>query len=287
MVMEREIEYKVKKTSRIKVNQLTDSIDNYYLISYIAMDGSYTFNEKKQFIRMSLSSSEKYILDYINQKFFPDVKIIDRSNRDINITNNIGKTYNYKNRSHWEMHFPIAFTEQLKRFGIVCHKPNRVIAAIPKKFWSVIALGLIDSDGSIVVRHRKDGRTPRLNIHIVSSAEKILVHLQRELENTLNISSSLYKRYETCVELRINNTTSAIKFCKWIYSNLPSIYNYKKKRIFDDYMSCVSSGELLEGRKDNQQPSICKDEGSETTCLQEVAFQKCEKAPDTLKKVKI
>ena len=216
-----------------------------YLIGRIAGDGSYTFNEKKQFIRMGFTSKDYNIMKYLKELYCPNTQIIDRSNREININNGY-KTYNYKNLESYELHFPIRLTEQFSKHGIVCKKQDRVIACIPDNLFSCAMLGFFDSDGSIAVRHRKDCRTPRLNMILTSSAEKILKHTQRHLENKLNISCSIYKE-KNFSRLKIENTKKCIEFFDWLYSELPDFFCYKKKNIFDQYMSCVRLGEFREG----------------------------------------
>lgn len=244
------IEYTVRGKEYIvypidKIQNATDA----YVIGYLAADGAYSkIGKQKNFDRMSITSSQKFVIDGIIENYIPNNEAMDRSNRKISITNTLGKTYNYENRPCWEMHFPIRFTESLRKYGIVCNKPERVMAGIPKQFRSAYILGFMDGDGSIVVRHRKDCRTPRLSIHIITGAQKIALQLQNELANEYGIISSIYHRQgnKNYCELRINNTQHAIKFCEIIYSNLPDFYNFKKKQIFDSYMSCVGSGELRE-----------------------------------------
>lgn len=216
-----------------------------YLIGRIAGDGSYSFNEQKKFIRMGLTSKDFSIMNSIKNLYCPNTNILDRNNREITINNGY-KDYHYKNLESYELNFPIRLTEQFQKHGIVAPKKDRVIAGIPDNLFSCALLGFLDSDGSIQVRHRKDCRTPRLNLVLTSSAEKILKHIQRHLENKLNISCSIHQE-KNFSRLKIDNTKKAIEFCDWIYSILPDFYCYKKKNIFDQYMSCVRLGEFREG----------------------------------------
>lgn len=247
--MERsQIEYIVRGKQYI-VNPIDEikSATDAYIIGYLAMDGSYHYSKKTHFARMGLSSSEKYIINGVIDEYMPSMIASDRSDREISITNSCGKTYHYNNREHWEIGFPIRFTESLGKFGIAKPKNERTLVGIPKKYMSAYILGVIDADGYISVVNRKDCRTPRLNIIITSSAFKILQLIQREIDANLGISTTLLARKNAnCSNLSIWNTKSAIKFCQWIYSDLPKFYNHKKHNIFKSYMSCVCSGELLE-----------------------------------------
>lgn len=246
--MERQsVEYTVRGI-KYKVNLLNEIQDetDAYVIGYLAADGSFSYGGKKNFMKMGISSKNRYILEGIRTKYIP-LNSIRKRVRNISITNAQGKKYKYQNNVNYELDFPIRFSESLVKYGIAKPKTQRVIAGVPKKYWSACILGFLDADGSIQVRHRKDRRTSRLNIHIVTSARTITRHIQRECENVLKIGSSIYERKNAdCVDFKIETTKSAIKFCKWIYNSLPDFYNYQKKKIFDSYMSCVSSGELLE-----------------------------------------
>lgn len=225
-----------------KIESATDA----YIVGMLAADGSFSVNPRG-YVRCTLSSSEKFVINGIINEYMPLTPAMDRSNRDIDITNSQGKTYHYHNREHYEVNISAPLINSLRKFGIICPKPERVISGIPQRYMSAYILGFFDGDGSVVVRHRKDCRTPRLSIHFVTGATRIAEQIQNELANRLNIASSIYQRNENCVDLRINHTERSVQFCQWIYSDLPKFYSFKKKNIFDSYYeSCVRSGELRE-----------------------------------------
>lgn len=259
------VEYQDK--GQIKSCFVLDSVNTHtdaYVIGLLASDGGY-YLAKNKYHRICFYTSEEWSVKAMNE-YFVGGKYRTRV-RNINITNSQGKEYKYDNSISYEYDLPTKSTESLLKFGIGSKKSDRVLAGIKKDLFKSAVLGFLDGDGSIVVRNRKDCRTPRLNIHIVSGAKKILIHIQRHLENELNISSSIYDRNKNCSELRINNTISAIKFCNWIYSDLPDFYSNRKKKIFDNYLkSCVSSDELLESLNEGQSAAKPSEmEGSETT----------------------
>jgi len=236
------VEYQVRgqKKKCYVLDKISSSTDA-YIIGLLCADSGFILS-KNRYPRLTFYTSELWAAKNISLFFGGSYK---ERTRNIDITNAQGRKYSYKNNISYDVEIPSKSTQSLSKFGIVTKKRDRVLAGIPKDFFKSAILGFLDGDGSIVVRKRKDCRTPRLNIHFVTSCEKLTVHIQRHLEAVLNISSSIYKRSDSCIELRINNTTSSIKFCEWIYSDLPDFYNKKKKNIFDEYKSCVSSDELL------------------------------------------
>lgn len=241
-------------------DKITNPTDAYFL-GFIGADGGYTAGIKKpsgkSYPRMSVSSITKNIVEGIQQRYCPDVALCKRGLR------NSGKFI--ARTPAVELHFPRVLGELFKRYGIFSHKPERRLVGIPKAYLSAYVLGLLDADGCFVVRRRKDCRTPRLNIHIVSSAHLLLQDVQRVLECELGIASSVYSRNTNCHELRISNTQSAIRFGHWVYSNLPEFYYLKKHQIFNQYISevmptsCPYPDELLETQTlqvvGNQQPN--------------------------------
>lgn len=243
------VEYQDKgQTKMCATLHSIESATSAYVIGLLCADGGYGLMKKK-YDRMTFYSSQEWAVKAMN-KFFIGGAYRMRI-RDTEVTNSLGVTYQYPENISYEYSLPSKSTASLKKFGIVCLKPKRVLAGVKREHFKSAILGFFDGDGSIVVRHRRDCRTPRLNIHIVTGAEEVAKHIQRHLETELGIASSIYARNEKCVELRINNTESAIKFCQWIYSDLPEFYDKKKKSVFDRYMgvepnSCVRSDELLE-----------------------------------------
>lgn len=241
------------------------SVTDAYVIGRIAADGSYTYNPDRHFTRMGISAKDVYFLQRFSEEYMPNTKYIPRDDRHITI-NNGRKDYHYVTEGHGELHFPVRFTDQLRKHGIVALKPERILAGIPDDLFSAAILGFLDGDGSIIIRRRKDCRSPRLHIDIGTSAVRILDHIQKHLERRLGIASSVYVRSSSkSSNLRIETTEKAIEFCQWIYSRIPDFYCAKKKSIFDYYMSCVRSGEFGKGQKDNSEPSRTSAEGVETT----------------------
>lgn len=224
-------EYTVRgKTYRYYAFDKIENADDAYFIGFMSADGSYLHNKKgdTNYPRMGLTSTSRYVVYKFHERYCPDAVVSERglrSSEKIKANNPIT-----------EITFPRKLSSTFKKFGILDYKPKRKLRGIPKHLMSACVLGITDADGCFVIRHRKDCRTPRLNVHIVSGAINVLEQIQRFIDEELGISSSLYQRKASdCFELRINNSNNAVKFGNWIYSNLPSVYDFKKKRIFDDY----------------------------------------------------
>jgi len=232
------IEYKDKGI--IKQCTVFDKISDKteaYIVGIMWADAGFGLSKSK-YPRMTMNSSNEWLVKAFND-FFIAGKFRKRT-RDISITNSQGNEYRYENSVSYEYCLPSRSTLGLISTGIVALKPDRDIINLSDEFIFQVILGFFDGDGSIVVLRRKDCRTPRLNIHIVSGAFNALNFIQKEL-NVFGISSSIYSRSEKCKELRINNTEHAIKFCEMIYKDLPDFYDKKKKKVFNEYMiECLS-----------------------------------------------
>lgn len=237
---------------RYKTFDKITSKEEAYFIGFMMMDGSFLNFKKgnKRYPRMGITTTFHYFVEYYQQMYCPDTTITTREARSSKKVNAINPTK--------EIEFPRKMNRIFERFGLLDYKPNRKVVGIPKRFVHCFVLGVMDADGCFVVRHRKDCRTPRLSVHVVSSCINCLEWIQRYAEEELGFASSVYQRKNSaCYELRINNTKSAIKFGQFIYSDLPEVYYHKRKRIYDKYiMSCANSGELLEALRGNQQPSL-------------------------------
>lgn len=231
-------EYNVRgKIYKFKNFDKIENVNDAYFIGYMSADGGFLKGQKSNselcYPSMSLTSIDHYIVEAFQNRYCPDTKIQYRQPRS-------SKKVKANNPTA-ELDFPKGMKETFNKFGIFDYKPNRTMVGIPRDYYSTYVLGIIDADGCFVVRERRDCRTPRLNVHIVSSAIKILENVQRILQLELNISSSIYQRKSSdCFELRINDTENSIKFGKWIYSRCPLNYNFKKKKIFENYINSIN-----------------------------------------------
>lgn len=264
--MERVIEYKYhSKDFKCVTFDCIDSEDKAYFIGFMSADGG--FERGGSYPRMSLSSTSIFIVEAFTKKYQPNHSINYRDPRPPQLRKD--GTIIVGNKRFAVIAFSSKMNETFKRFGIFSYKKDRECVGIPNSFFWSFVHGIMDADGCFVIRNRKDCRTPRLNVHIVSSSIKVLEEIQRRLSNYFSITSSIYQRKcSECFELRINNTEHSKKFGKLMYEKLPTNYIFKKKKIFDSF--CANSGELLEAYVDkdmviSSQADSGLSEGSETT----------------------
>lgn len=251
-----------------RIGSYTDA----YFIGYMSAGGSYQLGKKANgtcYPRMGLTSTDEYIVKMFRDLYCPTVSYKNRGKRSSQKVKS--------NRDSFEIWFPRPMSTGFNKFGIFSYKQDRHMVGISKEFQWAYILGVVDAGGCFVVHNRRDCRTPRLKAYISSSAYYVLIEIQRRLEEAAIISSVYKRKGEDCYELRINSTEHSIKFGLLLYSSLPSVYNYKKKSIFDSYLqnysskSCTNSDELLESLPHDvdalisSQAYCTQHEGSETT----------------------
>lgn len=243
---------------------ILDKIDNpldAYLMGYLYGDGGFIKNRGFSFIMVS--SIDLNIITKFRDRYCPNNKIY-----------NVGKKSSKKVKSIndvYELRFPPKFSKQLDKFGLFCYKKDRKIKGITPRFFINILHGLIDSDGFWTVSTRKDCRQDRLRCFITHRSEHFLRDVQRLLENVLEVSSSIYPHVSNnCYRLSIQNTEKCRKIAQSIlFQGYEG--NATKSRIIYTHLNkyeyaLPKSDELLENPvKDNQQPSLIDEEGSETT----------------------
>jgi hypothetical protein len=233
------------------------SAEDAYFIGYMACDGGFISADGYPF--MSVSSTEKYIIEYFSKYTSHAVvrNIGQKSSDKVKAINDV-----------FELRFPSKMAETFKNFGIWCKKPERRLIGIPNTYFLSFFWGVLDSDGFISVTHRKDCRTPRLRFFITHGSEKFLVDLQNKLFELFNVNTTLRQHGPNVWRLQAQNTTQNITFLsKMLCENLP-VFNIKKwtKLIeyFDNYVP-QASDELLEPKGISSQAVDTSTEGSETT----------------------
>lgn len=234
--MESFCEYTTHKGKKVIYRDLTkiESADDAYFVGHLAFDGS--FESRNRVI--SIDTTSIFLLGFWKEHYCPTSEIYlrgPRSSEKVNAKLPCGR-----------LSLPRPMSSDLGKFGLLEYKPGRTLVGIPREFMAPYTLGAVDAEGYFSIRHRKDCRTPRLAFGMSSSAVKLLISIQAELER-INISSRL-SGDDSFSSLRIETVTTCIKFVEWLYSRLPTVYNIKKKDIVDSYLYkyCRRSGELLE-----------------------------------------
>lgn len=253
--MESFCEYTVRGEVKYYLNFSKLDVNSSYLIGYLACDGAF-INHK--YPRMSVNSTEKYIIEEFKQRYCPNSTIYfigKKSSTLVRATNDV-----------YELRFPPKMNVSFNKFGIFTYKKDRRIVGIPNAYLKSYVAGCIDADGFITVTHRKDCRTPRIRFFITHISDKFLADLQNKLEY-LGVTTTLRQHGANVYRLQAQNTEQNKIFLNSIKDNLK---NKKKKKIVSDYITKFyvpqASGELLEGEQlisSQAQDTSC--EGSETT----------------------
>jgi hypothetical protein len=213
-------EYTRKNFRYRSLEKITEPTDA-YVLGHLACDGGWVERDKA----FDIESTSIWFVEYVRDTYCPDNKILYRGVRNsdrVNSQNPVAK-----------VRFPKDLTKTMSNKGILALKPQRRIAGIPKDYWAYYLLGILDSDGYISIRHRKDCRTPRVSFGVETSAKLFIKDLQYML-STLGFSTNTHERGATS-GLRIEHTLRAIEFFDYIYSDLPKVFNHTKYKRYLDY----------------------------------------------------
>lgn len=199
-----------------------------YLIGYLCGDGGFAERTKKKLAKIAVSSSDKEIIDWMQNNYCPDSKIssimpINKKRPEI-----ISKKLSYR--------LPLSskFSDTFDFYKILCKKTDRDMVNIPNKYFKAYLLGLFDADGHCSWGKRKDRNRLWVNIGITHQSENLLIKVQAYLTNVLNIASSVKRRKdENCLDLKFSNRDNAKKFLLWLYSDNMFSMNRKRVHSFD------------------------------------------------------
>ena len=196
-----------------------------YLIGYLAGDGSFEGGNGKRTDRLSFTTADKEIFDWILNNF------------DINETNKVIRGNNevmgiFASKDAYRKTFPISYSDDFNKYGILCKKAERMIHNIRKEFMKYWLLGFIDSDGMISWSVRSDRDRIAAKVAFTHPGLKLLERVQTFLREELNITSSIRpKGKEKCFVLEFSKLSDVKKFGDYIYSDKSAIVlerKYKK-----------------------------------------------------------
>lgn len=247
-------EYAVRKESkRFYKEERIRSVEDAYLIGYMACDGSYIENRGYPF--MGVNSKNYEILEGFRNTYCPDNTIYfvgKKSSEKVKAISDV-----------WELRFPPRMRVLWNNHGIFSRKLHRRVVGIRNEYLYSYFAGVVDSDGFISVCHRKDTRTPRLRVFITHESEKFLADLQNRLE----VNSTLRQHGNNVFRLQLQNTEQNKPFLRKV---LPYIRDKQRNKILKDYLYKYydvpqASGELLEAKVISSQAVDTSAEGSETT----------------------
>lgn len=176
------------KTYTVKDFTEISNHDEAYLIGYLLGDGS--CEESKR--RMTVGSTEKYIIEFFNNMLQPNHSIASR----IPVNNTRPEIVSVI-ESH-RINLSSYFTPTFEKYGLLEFKPNRVYKNIPEEYMKAFLLGFLDTDGSITCFYGDDGKGGlrfRTGIAYTHPCRDTLFQIKNFLKSELNVGSSIsYKK---------------------------------------------------------------------------------------------
>jgi hypothetical protein len=179
---------------------------------------------------MSVSSTEKYIIEKFRDYWVPNNKIHDvgkKSSKKVNAINDV-----------YELRLQSKLAKKFDYYGIFTKKLYRTIKNILPTYISPYIAGVLDSDGHIQIVERKDTLTPRLIWAVTHQSEHFLNSL-KELLISVGLSPNIRKHgNRNCYRLSCTNTEINKKFLAKV---LPHMLNKNKKEKLQNYLTKYST----------------------------------------------
>lgn len=221
------------KKYRLNVFEKITNPNEAYLIGYLCGDGGYQKHTHKRLARLSVSSSDEYIINSFKNEFCPDNQVGSRL--PINKT----RAKIVSNKLAYVLNFSSKFHNTFNKFGILSKKEDRKTVNISKKMFRYYLLGLFDADGHISWGKRKDRDRLWCNFVITHQSMSVLAYVQNMLHEHLNISTSIRPRTtENCLDLKISNMSSVAMLYEYLYKGLSCelVHNYQKENHFCEFV---------------------------------------------------
>lgn len=193
-----------------------------YLVGYMAGDGCFENGAGKRTDRMSFTSADKEIYDWITTTFqlSEAVQIVRGNNESLGI---------FATKDAYRKTFPTSYSKEFNNFGILCKKEYRTVQNIKKSDMKYWLLGFLDADGMISWSVRKDRDRIVAKVNFTHPSTKLLEKIQTFLRDELNISSSIKaKGMEKCYVLAFSKMRDVIRFGDFIYSDTSAIVLTRK-----------------------------------------------------------
>ena len=176
--------------------------NNCYILGLIASDGNIA--KKRNTIKLTLNSEDRYLLELIKEKMNIERKIVD----DIIQNKYYSSTLSFSSEK---------IKNRLKDFGIIPNKTytNTIsMSNIPDNLKKFFILGYIDGDGTVTTY---DGKN-QLKLSICSYNKKILEEINKFLLKELKIKGNFYKyKNKHLFELSFS-TIPSIKILEFLYN---------------------------------------------------------------------
>lgn len=206
-----------------------------YLIGYLAGDGNFENGKGKRTNRLSLSTTDIDVVEWIDKNIVEFKK--DNPRRSDNKSAGI-----YARLDAYIKTFPVSFSEEFNKYGVLCLKKNRSICNISKKNMRYWLLGFLDADGCLSYSKRKDRERIAGSISFTHQSFKLLESVQNFLSEELQISSAIKpKKGEDCLVLHFSKIADIIKFGEYLYSNKKDVVLSRKYEKFISFKDEVGS----------------------------------------------
>ena len=206
-------------------------VNDAYFIGYLLADGNYGAATHKRKHRISVSSTDHYIIEWFKDKYQPSTKLVLKEPNS-NLKDGIIGRKQFK-----LLTFSSLFSDYLNSFGVMSLKPEREIKNIPSNYFKPLLLGLFDADGSISYGYRADRDRLWANFRITHSSIKLLTEVKDYL-NKLGIYVSLKpKGIEKCFVLTVSNVESVKSLYNIIYTQLPEVFNFTKQSKYSEFLN--------------------------------------------------
>jgi len=199
-----------------------------YLIGYLAGDGNFCNGWGKRKDRLSVTTVDVEFVKWVSEN------IVDFPMTNPKLNHNKERGIFAKQKSYTKT-FPVSYSEDLKRYGVLSLKKDRSIQNISKKDMQHWLRGFMDSDGHISYSIRKDRDRLAGKAGFTHPSDKLLGQVQKFLMDELNIPSAIKpKKGEDCFTLSFSKLSDVKKFGMFIYGGGKDVVLTRKYKTFKE-----------------------------------------------------
>lgn len=199
-----------------------------YLIGFLAGDGNFSNGWGKRKDRLSVTTTDMEFVEWMNKNIVEFS--IDNPKRNNNEKRNIFATMDSYVKT-----FPVAYSDDLNKYGVLCLKRDRAIRNISKKDMRHWLRGFMDADGHITFSMRKDRNRLAAKAGFTHPSEKMLGQIQTFLVEELAIPSAIKpKKGEECSTLHFSKLSDIKKFGDYIYSGGKDVVITRKYNTYSE-----------------------------------------------------
>jgi len=191
--------------------------DSAYVLGYIFTDGNVSWNTKKSYWSLTITSSEK------DKNHLENIRKLLSSTKPL--------LYSPKTKSYRLIATNKKLCQKLMKLGVTPNKSLTInFPNIPKEQLRHFIRDVIDGDGSVDYVNRE--KSPHFEIRIYSGSENFLKRLSKVLNKEICISTKIKKVHKNTFMLRYTCARGKI-LANWIY-NCTELYLDRK---FNQYLN--------------------------------------------------